>query len=585
MNGIQRWGSWLLMKQFRLREFSALLGVEDAAGLSDLLKRGQEHEAYADVIGLHALRWMLIEPHDASGVRSIDPAEPKALLLSFVCDGSVDATLDAVLNHRTGRAREILSHCRAFDQKDPAGYLRAHALTGKYMFRDLGPLAFPPRVRTLFSAPSGSSTFRGRVRAIAQVLFLQEPDLEPDVTISEIREAFEVRDRFFEFWDSNAGADAHQLRRSFVRAFQSDGFPLALTPFERRLPNEESWVRRTIDTGTKLQDRTARRAGDGKVRRAIHSKGHGLIRARFRVFGDKEAQGLFAVEGTYDAVLRPSNGAEAVKKDGAGDARGLALRVVLPPGTMLGGNREPEFFHPPRGAEGGCQDFLLMSASEFFTPDVASLAKWFRVRELEGRARNVALAAMLLVPGGVSQSLLMYRALWNRPLHPLAGAFHSATCYQYGPHHLAKYSVEPLDRERFRRIARQQGADALKQALRDSLRDGPILLNFFVHVLRADAPLPQGLAIPDIVEDACFPWERLGAKKLHVASIEISRQDPGDPPRLLEAEQLQFNPWNALHDHRPLGSLNRARWGIYPASQSNRSHLEVSREAMADAAE
>jgi hypothetical protein len=585
MKSIQRWGSWLLMKQFRLRELTALFGVEDPAGLSALLELGQEHQAYADVLGLHGLRWMLIEPHDAKGVRSIDPAEPKALLLSLVCDGGVESTLEAVLAHPKGRAREILSHCRGFDEKNAVRYVREHALVGKYMFRDLGPLAFPPRARTLSAAPSDSSTVLGRLRSAAQVLFLQEPDAEPDVTISEIREAFDVRERFFELWGSNHRASPSQLRQAFLNEFRDEGFPLPLTRFERRSPNEDGWTRRTIDTGAKLQERSARSAGDQKVRRAIHAKSHGLIHARFRVFGDSEAQGLFAVEGTYDAVLRPSNGAEAVKKDGEGDARGLALRVIIPPSTRLAGAREPEFFHPPRGATEGCQDFLLMSAPEFFTPDIASLARWFRVRELEGSARSTALAAMLLVPGGFKQSLLMYRALWNRPRHPLADSYHSATCYQYGPRHIAKYSIEPQDAARFQRVARQRQPDALRAALRESFRDGPILLNFFVHVLSADAPLETGLSIPDIVEDASFRWDRLETKKLHVANIELSRQDSASARRLLAAEQIQFNPWNALHEHRPLGSLNRARWAVYPASQAYRGASGQALAEIPDAAE
>jgi hypothetical protein len=49
-----------------------------------------------------------------------------------------------------------------------------------------------------------------------------------------------------------------------------------------------------------------------------------------------------------------------------------------------------------------------------------------------------------------------------------------------------------------------------------------------------------------------------------VARIRIPRQQvtsPGTGP----CEEVAFNPWHCLVDHRPLGGMNRARRAIYPA--------------------
>jgi len=63
----------------------------------------------------------------------------------------------------------------------------------------------------------------------------------------------------------------------------------------------------------------------------------------------------------------------------------------------------------------------------------------------------------------------------------------------------------------------------------------------------------------------------LGAEKVHVANVVIGPQDPTSLERMQLAELARFNPWNALRQHRPVGSLNRARLAAYRASQRYRS--------------
>jgi hypothetical protein len=236
----------------------------------------------------------------------------------------------------------------------------------------------------------------------------------------------------------------------------------------------------------------------------------------------------------------------------------------------MGDGQPPKFLESPPGVAGGYQDFVLMSKPVFFAPDARRLAEWFRVLELDDK--RLASLAMLLVPGGLRQTWLIASTRANAIHHPFATSYHSACSYQYGDDCIAQYSVVAKDAQRFRRIGKHKGPDALKEALQQSLREGPIVLQFFVHLLRTDAPLhKRQLSIQDVVEDAMLDWNELDASPDHVADIEITKsQDSTQEQQLLEAEQLRFNPWHALEQHRPLGSLNRARWSIYRASQAHR---------------
>jgi hypothetical protein len=48
-----------------------------------------------------------------------------------------------------------------------------------------------------------------------------------------------------------------------------------------------------------------------------------------------------------------------------------------------------------------------------------------------------------------------------------------------------------------------------------------------------------------------------------VATIVIPKQNFDTPEQNTFGENLSFNPWHSLPEHRPLGSLNRMRKMVY----------------------
>jgi hypothetical protein len=52
----------------------------------------------------------------------------------------------------------------------------------------------------------------------------------------------------------------------------------------------------------------------------------------------------------------------------------------------------------------------------------------------------------------------------------------------------------------------------------------------------------------------------------HPSTIKVAPQAFDTPERMKEAEDMSFDPWHALAEHRPLGGINRARRAVYAAS-------------------
>ena len=67
------------------------------------------------------------------------------------------------------------------------------------------------------------------------------------------------------------------------------------------------------------------------------------------------------------------------------------------------------------------------------------------------------------------------------------------------------------------------------------------------------------------IENAMVEWTKEVSPWQTVARIRIPPQSVDDPARISRCEQMAFNPWHALAEHRPLGGMNRARREIYRA--------------------
>src|SRR5580658_8714972 len=74
-------------------------------------------------------------------------------------------------------------------------------------------------------------------------------------------------------------------------------------------------------------------------------------------------------------------------------------------------------------------------------------------------------------------------------------------------------------------------------------------------------------------EDSQTEWTEAQAPFHKVATITIQKQVFATPESDGLAENLSFNPWHALPQHRPLGSINRIRRVVYKTISSLRREL------------
>ncbi len=313
--------------------------------------------------------------------------------------------------------------------------------------------------------------------------------------------------------------------------------------------DEQEQARRAVAGFERILERYR---SDDYMPRGSHAKAHACVKAWFEVDADVSPElshGVFSVPGRrYQAWVRLSNGHFnlRVSQDGNPDARGLAIKLLDPPGK------------PMRQAAGQppSQDFLMATSPVFFARDIMAynaliaapeeffgyfFPHWWnpfgwRLRELK--------AAL--------------RIFGRTPVGLLKMDYFSITPYRLGPHNV-KYSARPCDRRGVNEPAPEGVADDyLRRRLAEELGAGEACLWFTVQKQDIGKYMP--------LEDPTVEWLERDSPFLAVAKIVIPKQDFNVPGREAFCEALSFAPWHALPEHRPLGQFNRMRRMIYPGS-------------------
>ena len=103
------------------------------------------------------------------------------------------------------------------------------------------------------------------------------------------------------------------------------------------IPSDEiDDIRRAIQTLEKILKRS--REQSGQYQGDVHVKVHGCATGEFRVLPNlpaELAQGVFAEERTFQAVVRFSNSASQPQPDFIPDGRGLAIKLLDVPGEKI----------------------------------------------------------------------------------------------------------------------------------------------------------------------------------------------------------------------------------------------------------
>ncbi len=289
-----------------------------------------------------------------------------------------------------------------------------------------------------------------------------------------------------------------------------------------------------------------KRDSTGTARRDVHPKAHGCVKASFSVseaLPAKFASGVFVPGKRYDAWIRFSNGSSTVDRaDIKGDARGMAIKLMDVPGPTLVGD--------PLGET--TQDFILISHPVFFMNDPKAYLSLMK------RVNNENFFSKLLVPFTLGfKGTLIGREITSKKIsNPLQTRYWSEVPYQLGsgPERKAvKYSARACT-TMTDPFPKNPSDNFLREALRHTLENTAACMEFLIQPRTSDALS---------VEDSMTEWEEDDAPFFPVATIEIPVQDFDTAEQNTFCENLSFNPWHALPDHKPLGVMNRLRKSIY----------------------
>jgi hypothetical protein len=303
----------------------------------------------------------------------------------------------------------------------------------------------------------------------------------------------------------------------------------------------------TADFIAFLKAVSLKRFPTGPMRRFNQGRASGCVEAEFTVLDTLPTEhrvGLFAEARTYSAWIRFANATSQTDRDR--DVRGMSIKLRDVPG----GNLTP-------GAT--TQDFILNSHPVMMSSGPRDFLELLRATEAGG----VRTAWYFLTH---PQSARIALAARQHPTSHLDIPYWSTTPYLFGPGRAVKYIARPSS-PRISTLPSRLTDNYLHDAMADYLARSDASFDFLTQFQADSRTMP--------IEDAAIEWKERESPYLLVARIRIRRQELDAPGRADLCEQLSFNPWNCLVDHRPLGGFNRARREIYRAMAEFRHERAV----------
>ena len=284
-----------------------------------------------------------------------------------------------------------------------------------------------------------------------------------------------------------------------------------------------------------------------ETKRDAHPKHLGLLEATFAVERDLPPElrvGLFAEPRSYRALIRSSSASARPQSDARADLRGFAIKLLDVPGAKL-----------PESDEPNTQDFVLLSHPNM----PLGTLKLFHDAIYLGLKYSLALFALKMLVTGQRRVLQGLGAARAHQTSPLEIRYWRTTPYRCGNNDVVKYSAIPTSGTPTA-LPATLTEHYLTEAMERRLARETITFDFAVQLRKADMP----------INDAAPRWDEGVSPFRKVATLTIPPQSFRTRERDELAEALSFSPGHARLEHRPLGSINRARMRVYRANSDFR---------------
>lgn len=291
-----------------------------------------------------------------------------------------------------------------------------------------------------------------------------------------------------------------------------------------------------------------------RVLRDAHAKAHGCMKAEVTVSADLDSSlqhGVLSEPGkTWQAWMRLSNGNAYPQFDRARDARGMAIKLLDVPGEKLSKSLQ-------HASE---QDFVMFNHPAFFVRDVAEYKSNFAA-QADGQKVLAFFPSWNPSTWEIRHLIIALKTLSPAPETPVATTYNSIAPFKLGEHNI-KYRVIPQPEACPEYQLPEQNQDLpnfLRNALYQQLSLDRVPACFALQVQRQNAEYYMPIEDPSVEwNEAISPFET-------VATIKVPAQDFDSREQNLFCDNLSFNPWHALPEHRPIGGINRLRKAVYEA--------------------
>ena len=294
-----------------------------------------------------------------------------------------------------------------------------------------------------------------------------------------------------------------------------------------------------------LEDQMLRLYGKNKQLRQIHPKMNGFVKAEFIIENNLPQDlkvGIFGEAKSYPAWIRFSNGDTKPLPDWKKDIRGFGIKIMDVAGDKIVQSKK----------DGGNNDFICMNTKNFVSRDVKHFHKILKVVTTPLTFFNFFSKIFSLIT--CLPILLRAAKAKVKCDHPFEVSYFSTVPYRFGDETRAvKYAVIPSEKNKLE-YTDKTNKDFLRANMAATLLQHEIVYNFFVQFQTDPVQMP--------IEDPTVVWD---SPLIKLATIRIPTQVFDTPERNELGDNLSFNSWHCLPEHKPLGNFNRVRRKIYDA--------------------
>lgn len=310
-------------------------------------------------------------------------------------------------------------------------------------------------------------------------------------------------------------------------------------------PNEAELTRKLI---VLLVEMIKKSYVTGTTYRDTHAKGHCIVQGEFTVAANLPPElrvGLFKQPGTYPCWIRFANTSPSPQADRKGDVRSMSIKLMGVEGEMLWQD-EPN---------AKTMDLIMMGAQKFLAPNLPQFYDMEVALDDGGFNR---LWFFLTHP----RIALTVATAFKKCANLLEVPYFSQTAYLFGER-AVQYHISPRQ-PAVSKMPRNETTNFLRERLIKDLADDDAYFDFEIQFQTDAKKMP--------IEDANVAWKEKLSPYRKVATIKIPSQSCDSPAHRAFAENVSFNAWRTLPEHRPIGGINRARREVYPVISQFRHH-------------